>query len=645
MPPERKSPLMAGTIAGGGRETGGELGSSTAKYSMSPSRRQDFSTQPSSKRMLAHALRYALAGYAVFPLQPNAKAPAIPSVHPAGDPLHGVCRGECGKEGHGVYDATTDVETIGEWWARWPAANIGLAIGDAHVVLDVDPRHGGALAALTRLGLDPTRTATQRTRAGGWHVVYMKPPSMAFETHLADLPGIDVLSGGRYIVASPSVVEGKSYRWERDLLDVEPERLPLAVAERLQKRIAPPLPARPAASNGTPAPGAPALHVIEHALAHLDPWRGDYAWWLSILMALHSAYPNADGLDLAERWGKGTPGEIAKKWASFDTAGGITINRLLVEAKAAGWLPTLASTDQPTKETAHEVLHAKLDAHGGDCPICGKSFFETAVVGDTVRGRRRIMLCHRRDCATWLAYKVERQILQAEPWTWAGWFVSEHDEQTHRRLVNGELAKRTDWLGAPTVHETICLFTAWHRPGCTSISLATMLAMAAERLLSIPFGKRLRRSKPAARAKRAAVIDAETSTEPTAPAVQEKPAFRRWAFGLDMLDERSAWSVLAIIEAHGGVVTPKGDFRYHVSLDEKIRTAVAQWMAPERSERGIDAYSPRVSGHALISPAPTLPEQEGYRRMPEKQRKDARFYLLCDVERDYRTREVLQSGR
>lgn len=645
MPPERKSPLMAGTIAGGGRETGGELGSSTAKYSTSPSRRQDFSTQPPSKRMLAHALRYALAGYAVFPLQPNAKAPAIPSVHPAGDPLHGVCRGECGKEGHGVYDATTDVETIGEWWARWPAANIGLAIGGDLVVLDVDPRHGGDLAALTRLGLDPTRTATQRTRAGGWHVLYQKPPSMAFETHLADLPGIDVLSGGRYIVASPSVVEGKPYRWERDLLDVEPERLPLAVAERLQKRIAPPLPARPAASNGTPAPGAPALHVIEHALAHLDPWRGDYAWWLSILMALHSAYPNADGLDLAERWGKGKPGEIAKKWASFDTAGGITINRLLVEAKAAGWLPTLATTEQPTKETAHDVLHAKLEAHGGDCPICGKSFFETAVVGEEVRGRRRIMLCHRRDCATWLAYKVERQILQAEPWAWAGWFVSEHDEASWRRLINGPLAERTDWLGAPTVHETICLFTAWHRPGCTSVSLATMLSMAAERLLSIPFGKRLRRSKPAARAKRAEQIGDETSTEKALPAVQEKPAFRRWAFGLDMLDERSAWSVLAIVEAHGGVVTPKGDFRYHVSLDEKIRTAVAKWMAPERSEREINAYSPLTSGHALISPAPALPEQEGYRRMPEKQRKDARFYLLCDVERDYRTREVLRSGR
>ena len=603
--------------------------------------------------MLAHALRYALAGYAVFPLQPNAKAPAIPSVHPAGDPLHGVCRGECGKEGHGVYDATTDVETIGEWWARWPAANIGLAIGDAHVVLDVDPRHGGDLAALTRLGLDPTRTATQRTRAGGWHVVYMKPPSMAFETHLADLPGIDVLSGGRYIVVAPSVVEGKSYRWERDLLDVEPERLPLAVAERLQKRIAPPLPARPAASNSTPAPGAPALHVIEHALAHLDPWRGDYAWWLGILMSLHSAYPNAEGLDLAERWGAGTPGEIAGKWKSFDVAGGITINRLLVEAKAAGWLPTLASTEQPTRETAHEVLHAKLAPHGGNCPICGKSFFETAVVGDLVRGRRRIMLCHRRDCETWQGYKVERQILEVEPWAWAGWFVTELDESSWRRLINGPLAKRSDWLGAPTVHGTICLFTAWHRPGCTSVSLATMLSMAAERLLSIPSGKRLRRSKPAARAKRAAVtapgvpvgIDAETSTEPAAPAVQEKPAFTRWAFGLDMLDERSAWSVLAIIEAHGGVVTPKGDFRYHVSLDEKIRTAVAQWMAPERSEREIDAYCPRASGHALISPAPTLPEQEGYRRMPEKQRKDARFYLLCDVERDYRTREVLQSGR
>lgn len=623
MPHEKQSPQIGGTIAGGGRETGYTVGTSNSQYSTASARRQGFPAQSPSARLVAHALRYALAGWRVLPLQPGGKNPLTE---------------------HGVKDASDDPETIGEWWARWPAANIGLAIGDAHVVLDVDPRHGGDLASLIRLGLDPSRTATQRTRADGWHVVYRKPPSHELEAHVSDLPGIDVLSGAKYIVAAPSVVEGKLYRWERDLLDVEPARLPLAIVERLAKRL-PLVSQETHASAGrapsASAPAAPALHVVEHALAHLDPWRGDYGWWLAILMALHSAYPGQDGLALAERWGEGKPGEIAGKWKSFDVNGGVTINRLLVEAKAAGWLPTLATDEQPTKETAHEVLHAKLTGLGGACPICGKSFFETAVVGDEVRGRRRIMLCHKRDCATWQAFKVERQIMQAEPWAWAGWWVSEHDEATYKRLVNGELAERAEWLAAPTVHETICLFTGWRRAGATSVSLATMLVMAGERLLSIPAGKRLRRPKAAARAKRTAEIAGE-ATPATKPTVQEKPAFTRWAFGLDLLTERDVWSVLAIIEAAGGVVTAKGDFRYALSLDAKIRAAVAQWMQPERSEREINAYSPFSPEHASISP---LPEQAGYRQLPENQRKLARFYLLCDVERDYRTREVLRSRR
>lgn len=59
-------------------------------------------------------------------------------------------------------------------------------------------------------------------------------------------------------------------------------------------------------------------------------------------MALHSAYPDPDGLALAERWGDGKPGEIAGKGASSDVAGGITYRLILREAKARGWRPEAA---------------------------------------------------------------------------------------------------------------------------------------------------------------------------------------------------------------------------------------------------------------------------------------------------------------
>ena len=57
----------------------------------------------------AVALRYAALGLPSFPLAPGRKEPAIPAAHPAGDP---VCRGECGRLGHGFHDATTNPAVI-----------------------------------------------------------------------------------------------------------------------------------------------------------------------------------------------------------------------------------------------------------------------------------------------------------------------------------------------------------------------------------------------------------------------------------------------------------------------------------------------------------------------------------------------------
>lgn len=613
--PKNATPA-AGTVGAGLGQTGGRP--ICPKNTPFPPKSQ---AEVTKTRMMAHALRYALAGWAVIPLQPNGKAPLT---------------------AHGVHDCSTDPETIGEWWERWPSANIGLAVGDAHVVLDIDPRNGGDLAHLVKLGLDPTLTATQRTWRDGWHVIYAKPPSMDFDAHVAGLSGLDVLTGARYIVAAPSVIDGKPYRWERDLLDFEPTRIPLHVAERLQKRTRPAAPATASTTTpSTPRGDAPPLHVVEHALAHVDAWHGGYDWWVKMLMALHSAYPGDDGLALAEAWAKGKPGEIAKKWASFDPDGGVTIGYLIAQAKAVGWLPSLATDEPATMETAHEILHRNLETHGGDCAICGKSFFETAVVGDEVRGRRRVMMCHRRDCATWLAHKTERQIMQAQAWQWPAWWVSEHTPDEWRRLVNGPLGERSDWLGAPLVNGNRALFAGFRvNSTAVSVSLETMLSMAALRILSIPNGKRLSRPKVAARAKRlaAAGIDVQPSAEPVVEPPAERLKWQRWTFGIDLLDDRSAWEILAIVEHAGGAVTPDGKFRYPLALDGAVRAAVARWMKPERPE--ISAYRPPAA-YASISPAPPLPEQPGYRAMPDRQRKTARTMLLEDTERAYRQRESL----
>ena len=161
-------------------------------------------------QLLRAALHYAEMGWPVFPIVPRGKKPVIPRAHPKSDP----CRGECGREGHGLYDATLDPETITRWWTGWPTANIGLRTGVAFDVLDVDGHHDGwkslayATAEFGRLSSSPVAS----TPRGGCHF-YFLPTGRGCKVDL--LPGIDWRGKGGYVVAPPSVgPNGASYEWQ-----------------------------------------------------------------------------------------------------------------------------------------------------------------------------------------------------------------------------------------------------------------------------------------------------------------------------------------------------------------------------------------------------------------------------------------------
>lgn len=129
----------------------------------------DLITQVDAAEVIAHnktpdmgasAAWYArVLSWPVFPCRPGGKHPSIPSAHPEGDPLRGKCHGECGRFGHGLYDATVDLEQIAAWWTRWPDANIGVptgADGCGYDVVDVDGRDGNrAWAVLKHRGCPP----------------------------------------------------------------------------------------------------------------------------------------------------------------------------------------------------------------------------------------------------------------------------------------------------------------------------------------------------------------------------------------------------------------------------------------------------------------------------------------------------------
>ena len=164
----------------------------------------------------SYAIAYARVGLPVIPLVPGGKTP------------HRLAP-------HGKDSASSDVEQVRDWWVQAPEANIGIRPAEGIVVVDVDPRDGGAsnLAALVaEYGhLSPTWTA--HTGGGGLHAWFRCPGPYRGKL----CPGVDLKSTTGYVVAPPSMhASGQRYQWANDLPIAA---APLWFAERLVAPMAP----------------------------------------------------------------------------------------------------------------------------------------------------------------------------------------------------------------------------------------------------------------------------------------------------------------------------------------------------------------------------------------------------------------------
>ena len=152
-----------------------------------------------------HAQEWAFHGWRVFPLR--GKTPLIRNPHPAGTPERSSCKGECGLDGHGIHDATTDPGKIAAWWRDHPYANIGVRPSPNVFVLDVDPRHLGhkTLKKLTDAAEEdlPDTFGTLSGRGDGGRHYFFRRPSGVLTT--AGLPGLDVKTDTGYVVGAPSI--------------------------------------------------------------------------------------------------------------------------------------------------------------------------------------------------------------------------------------------------------------------------------------------------------------------------------------------------------------------------------------------------------------------------------------------------------
>lgn len=156
---------------------------------------------------------YASMGVPVFPCLPDGKRPLFGSVHRFDQITATTCKGKCGRDGHGLHDATTDLERISGWWDEHPQANIGLRTGVHFDVIDVDGPDGyGSLADLLSDGdlVAAEVWAEVGTPRGGRHL-YVAPTGDGNAAGYE--PGLDYRGVGGYVVAPPSRVNGRRYEW------------------------------------------------------------------------------------------------------------------------------------------------------------------------------------------------------------------------------------------------------------------------------------------------------------------------------------------------------------------------------------------------------------------------------------------------
>ena len=138
------------------------------------------------------ALRYANMGLRVFPLQEGSKSKQV---------LRSWKN-----------EATVDKETIQKWWDKNPKYNIGIATGNSLLVVDVDVKNGAeGQESFNTYGSSLPSTATVKTPSGGYHMYYWVKGEFKNKINLYE--GIDIRSDNGYVLAPPSVINGKKYKW------------------------------------------------------------------------------------------------------------------------------------------------------------------------------------------------------------------------------------------------------------------------------------------------------------------------------------------------------------------------------------------------------------------------------------------------
>ncbi|AGS70555.1 bifunctional DNA primase/polymerase [Streptomyces collinus] len=240
---------------------------------------------------LAHALSAVERGLAVIPLS-RTKLPAVRSPH-RDAPGPAPCHGQCGRFGHGVYDASTDPARIRALFAAAPwATGYGIACGlpPYHLIgVDLDTKSGtDSSAALRELALRHLFTIPETvvvlTPSGGRHLWLTGPPDVVVPNSAGRLaPGIDIRGAGGYLVGPGSRTDHGAYATAPGTAHLPPAACPPALLRLL---LPPPRTAHPAA----PAAGGHGRGLVQFVLSAHEGQRNTRLFW-----AACRAYENGIG--------------------------------------------------------------------------------------------------------------------------------------------------------------------------------------------------------------------------------------------------------------------------------------------------------------------------------------------------------------
>lgn len=293
-------------------------------------------------------------------------------------PLDPIGVKEDGKAGIGHNQYSSVITTVGTVTKRWGGKtkfNIGIVTGAKDekgiMVLDLDiGKKGGANGLkifkkwLEEEGQEMPDTVITNTPSGGMHL-YFKWDSRLRNGSVKDC-GMDFKTGtdntyGGHVVAPPSAhPDGTPYTWLNSPDNTAVGEIPNWLVARLIRVGQGVVPNNVSGirmadgrSRGTGRGNDNVtdadleeivpLEQVNRMVSGINPDNLEYDEWLRIGLAIHSQYPDDDGLEVWDEWSSsGTrykEGECHKRWNAFDPNGGTRMATLFWYAEQGGYTP------------------------------------------------------------------------------------------------------------------------------------------------------------------------------------------------------------------------------------------------------------------------------------------------------------------